>query len=96
MDSDEQARTPNSEQSGSGHGSGSQVTVEILRELLSAGAGDACLALEAGRVRITSDSGGLVLISRKELLDRVGTDPDSTAMIEQADLLNTEIRLQGA
>ncbi|MEU4808701.1 hypothetical protein AB0H20_05840 [Nocardia fluminea] len=52
--------------------------------------------LEAGRVRVTSDSGGRVLISREELLDRVGTDPNATELTEQAGLLNTEVRLRGA
>ncbi|MEV6661387.1 hypothetical protein [Nocardia fluminea] len=96
MSTDEQAQTPNFEHSGSGHATGSEITVEILRELLDTGAADAYLVLEGGRVRVTSDSGGLVLISREELLDRVGTDPDATEMIEQADLLNTEVRLRGA
>ena len=96
MGTDEQAQTPNSEQPGSGDASGSDITVEILRELLGSEAADARLVLEAGRVRIASDSGGLVLISREELLDRVGTDPDATELTEQAGVLNTEVRLRGA
>lgn len=96
MATDEHPQSSNFEQPGSAHAAGSEVTAEILRELLGTGADDACLVLEAGRVRVASDSGGLVLISRTELLDRVGTDPNATEMIEQADLLNTEVRLRGA
>jgi hypothetical protein len=96
MGTDKQAQSPNFEQSGSGHASGSEITAQILRELLDSGVADARLVLEAGHVRIASDSAGLVLISRKDLLDRVGTDPDATELTEQADVLNTEVRLQGA
>ncbi|MEV0251827.1 hypothetical protein AB0H76_34920 [Nocardia sp. NPDC050712] len=78
------------------HAFGSQVTAEILRELLGTEFAEANLVLEGGRVQITPGSGGLVLVSRKELLERVGTDPDATQLAEQADLLNTEVRLQGA
>ncbi|MEV0855817.1 hypothetical protein ACGFQG_30020 [Nocardia fluminea] len=96
MGTDEQAQTSKSEQAGGSHAPGSEITVEMLRELLASEAADARLVLEAGRVRITSDSGGLVLISREELLDRVGTDPNATELTEQAGLLNTEVRLRGA
>ncbi|MGW0248527.1 hypothetical protein ACWDYH_18030 [Nocardia goodfellowii] len=75
---------------------GDVVTVEILRELLGTEIADARLVLEAGKVDIASDAGGLVLISHSELLDRVGADPDMTELAEQAELLNTEVRLLGA
>ncbi|MEU8895765.1 hypothetical protein [Nocardia sp. NPDC048505] len=73
-----------------------EVTVELLRELLGADAAEASLVLEAGQVRVSSEPGGLALVSREELLERIGKEPDATQLTEQADLLNTEIRLLGA
>ncbi|PXX70799.1 hypothetical protein DFR70_101220 [Nocardia tenerifensis] len=85
MATDEQAHAPRT-----------AVTVDILRDLLGSDVAEANLVLEGGRVGISSGSEGLVLVSREELLERIGAEPDPTELAEQADLLNTEIRLQGA
>ncbi|MGW5309517.1 hypothetical protein [Nocardia thailandica] len=84
------------QESGSTGSDPALVTADTLRELLASGQPDAGLVLEGGRVSVTSESGGLVLVSRDELRDRVGAEPDPTALAEQAELLNTEIRLMGA
>ncbi len=75
-----------------------QVTAEDLRMLLDAGSPGTRLVLSEGRVRLATDSGedGLELIRRPELADRIGNHPDQHELAEQAELLNTLIRLQGA
>ncbi len=75
-----------------------QVTAEDLRMLLDAGSPGTRLVLSEGRVRLATDSGedGLELIRRPELADRIGDHPDQHELAEQAELLNTLIRLQGA
>ncbi|MFC4372939.1 hypothetical protein ACFO5K_02395 [Nocardia halotolerans] len=81
-----------------GGGSAGKVTVGLVQELL--GATDGCLVLEAGRVRVAagaeSQQGGMVIISKAELAQRLGSDPDPTALSEQAAVLNTEVGLLGA
>ncbi|PPJ29422.1 hypothetical protein C5E45_11395 [Nocardia nova] len=75
-----------------------QVTTEDLRMLLDAGSPGTRLVLTEGRVRLATDSGedGVELIRRPELADRIGTHPDQHELAEQAELLNTLIRMQGA
>ncbi|NKY88397.1 hypothetical protein [Nocardia veterana] len=74
-----------------------QVTAEDLRMLLDAGGPGTRLVLSEGRIRLATDDGdGLELIRRPELADRIGDHPDQHELAEQAELLNTLIRLQGA
>lgn len=76
------------------------VTAGDLRRLLDAGVDTARLVLEEGRVQV--DPGlddrhrGLVIITRDDLLERVGEHPDDTRLDEQATVLDTEIAQQGA
>ncbi|MFI6043788.1 hypothetical protein ACIA8C_19320 [Nocardia sp. NPDC051321] len=97
MNAEDNAHDARSETGGA---AGDPITVEMLRWLLDTDAPNACLVLEAGRVEVDSgaedQARGLVLISRTELRDRIGTNPGATALSEQAALLNTEVRLQGA
>ncbi|MEV6275213.1 hypothetical protein [Nocardia sp. NPDC051832] len=72
------------------------VTASDLRRLLAAD-DNAHLVLVEGRVQITAggDEPGLVLIDRAQVIDRIGADPDETALSEFASLLDSEVRLQG-
>ncbi|KAF0845379.1 hypothetical protein [Nocardia caishijiensis] len=73
------------------------VTVDLLRELLSAEDAQACLVLEGGRVRIAEDGrNGMVVATRADVVQRLGRNPDPTALTEQAALLDSEVRLLGA
>ncbi|WP_067668405.1 hypothetical protein [Nocardia miyunensis] len=73
------------------------VTTQDLRRLLEAGDPGAQLLLVAGAVQLSpGDSDGMALISRRELVAHVGADPAENQLTEQAELLNTLIRLQGA
>lgn len=75
------------------------VTQEDLRRLLAADEPNARLVLEGGRVRLegsTSEPEGLLIVSRADLVARIGDTPDTTALTEQATELDSEIRLMGA
>ncbi|MBL1079708.1 hypothetical protein JK358_35420 [Nocardia sp. 2] len=73
------------------------VTASDLRRLLAADDNAAYLVLVEGRVDVvpSGDAPGLVLIDRAQVVDRIGSDPDPTALNEFAALLDSEIRLQG-
>ncbi|NKY53334.1 hypothetical protein [Nocardia vermiculata] len=75
-----------------------QVTAEDLRMLLDTGSDGTRLVLVQGQVRLETGGAveGLELIRRADLSDRVGAHPDQHELLEQAELLNTLIRLQGA
>lgn len=77
-----------------------QVTVDDLRRLLAAPDDRATLVLTAGRIDLETDTEAvarsLAVVTRAELAARVGTDPDPTALGNQAAELNTEIRLLGS
>lgn len=79
---------------------GRLVTETELRELLAATAPDARLILSEGRVGVHSGDddagGGLVVITRADLRERVGDPVDERSLVEQAALLDTDIRLLGA
>jgi hypothetical protein len=52
------------------------ITPDHLRSLLDADSDTATLALLEGRIEITdADQGGLEVITRSELVERVGADP---------------------
>ncbi|MEU6561032.1 hypothetical protein [Nocardia nova] len=86
MTSDEQA-----------HGIHPQVTTEDLRMLLDAGSPGARLVLTRGRIELTTDdTDGMELIRRPDLTGRRGDHPDQQELLEEAELLNTLIRMQGA
>lgn len=75
------------------------VTEEELRRLLADDEPNARLVLEGGRVRLddsASEPEGLLIVSRADLVARIGDDPDTTALTEQAAELDSEIRLMGA
>ncbi|WP_157224239.1 hypothetical protein [Nocardia paucivorans] len=75
------------------------VTEEDLRRLLTADEPNARLVLEEGRIRLegsTAEPEGMLVISRTDLLARIGDAPDPTALTEQATELDNEIRLMGA
>lgn len=73
------------------------VTADDLRRVLDAEDRGAQLVLVAGAVRLeTGDSDGMALIDRGELVGHVGTGPQDNQLAEQAELLNTLIRLQGS
>lgn len=73
------------------------VTPDDLRRLLDAGDPGAQLVLVAGAVRLDAgESDGMALIDRNELVRHVGTGPQDSQLAEQAELLNTLIRLQGS
>lgn len=81
------------------HRSG-RVTGDELRRLLATDEPDARLVLEEGQVRIEHSAGpqprGMLIVSRVELADRLGDDPDATALAEAAAELDAEVRLRGA
>ncbi|ONM47944.1 hypothetical protein [Nocardia donostiensis] len=85
-----------------GHGASGphlQVTADDLRRLLAANVPHACLVLEQGSIRlteVTDEPQGLLVITRDELTNRLGTAFDNTQLAEQVAELNNEIRLQGA
>lgn len=76
------------------------VTGDDLRELLHSHGSDARLVLAEGRVTLVPDTDraehGLVIATKSDVLQRAGRDPDATALAELAELLTSEIRLQGA
>ncbi|MFE6922211.1 hypothetical protein ACFVAV_14290 [Nocardia sp. NPDC057663] len=80
--------------------SGCHVTEADLHRLLDNSAPDARLVLSEGHVGIRSgggdDDGGLLVISRADLLDRVGDAPEKRVLVEQAAVLDTDIGLLGA
>ncbi|MFD4433582.1 hypothetical protein [Nocardia sp. NPDC058497] len=81
-------------------GSGGHVTEATLRRLLDDDAPDARLVLSEGHVGIRSgpgdDDGGLLVISRADLRERVGDAPEGRVLVEQAAVLDTDIGLLGA
>ncbi|MGK8523962.1 hypothetical protein ACRS6B_21510 [Nocardia asteroides] len=89
------AETTHGEASRSG-----RVTPDVLRRLLATGEPSARLVLEEGRVGIehgsASEPRGMLILSRAELADRLGDDPDATALAEAAAELDAEVRLRGA
>lgn len=75
------------------------VTGDDLRRLLAANVPHACLVLREGRIRLDSVSGdpeGLLVITRNELVSRLGTDPDTTELAQHAAEVDVELRLPGA
>lgn len=83
----------------SGAHSSALVTEEVLRRLLAADEPNARLVLEEGRVRLedsTSEPRGLLIVSRTDLVTRIGDRPDATSLAEQATELDNEIRLMGS
>ncbi|MBF6221583.1 hypothetical protein IU479_26110 [Nocardia abscessus] len=78
----------------------SRVTENVLRRLLKTTEPDARLVLEEGQVRIEHSSRleprGMLIVSRTDLADRLGTDPDTAALAEAAAELDSEVRLRGA
>ncbi|WP_280497500.1 hypothetical protein [Nocardia asiatica] len=78
----------------------SRVTEDVLRELLRTTEPDARLVLEEGQVRIEHSSAleprGMLIVTRDELADRLGSDPDAAALAEAAAELDSEVRLRGA
>ncbi|MEU5407251.1 hypothetical protein [Nocardia asteroides] len=83
-----------------GAGSAATVTEDDLRALLDVTAADARLVLSEGKVGVHSGTdyagGGLLVITRADLLDRVGSPADDRKLTETAALLDTDIRLLGA
>lgn len=76
-----------------------QVDAADLQRLLAAGP-DSCLVLSEGRVQIYDRSPGegdsLVVVTRADLVSRVGTDPAENELVTQAALLDSEVRTLGA
>jgi hypothetical protein len=77
-----------------------RVTQDDLRRLLAAGEPDARLVLEEGQFRIEPGAGpetrGMLILTRAELADRIGADPDASALATTAAELDAEVRLRGA
>ncbi|NUS91200.1 MAG: hypothetical protein HOQ36_02130 [Nocardia sp.] len=77
-----------------------QVTPADLRRLLDTADPQATLVLDAGQIRIETDSDAaareLPVVTRAALAERVGATPDERALTIQAAELNTEIRMLGA
>ncbi|RDI49931.1 hypothetical protein DFR68_106369 [Nocardia mexicana] len=92
------------EQIGKGQHSASrrrpQVTEADLRQLLQTGSPGTRLIAVEGEIRLApgvgGDEGGLQVVTRGELADRIGDRPDDSQLAVEAELLNTEIRLLGA
>ncbi|WP_157170960.1 hypothetical protein [Nocardia araoensis] len=76
------------------------MTQDDLSRLLATEEPDARLVLEEGQIKVERGSGseprGMLILSRAELTDRVGADPDGTALAEAAAELDAEVRLRGA
>lgn len=75
------------------------VTEGDLRRLLAANVPSACLVLREGRIRLDAVAGepdGLLVISRRELVSRLGNDPDPTELAQHATEVDVELRLPGA
>ncbi|MEU2037063.1 hypothetical protein [Nocardia niwae] len=76
------------------------MTQDDLRRLLATDEPDARLVLEEGHIKIEPGSGseprGMLILSRADLADRLGTDPDAAALAEAAAELDAEVRLRGA
>lgn len=76
------------------------ITKADLRRLLDAAAPDARLVLSEGTVGIHSGSdhagGGMLVISRADLVDRLADPGDERRLAELAAVLDTDIRLLGA
>lgn len=85
--------------SSSAQGSG-RVTQDDLRRLLDTDEPDARLVLEEGHVKVEPGSGseprGMLILSRADLADRLGPDPDAAALAGAAAELDAEVRLRGA
>ncbi|MGK8558231.1 hypothetical protein [Nocardia gipuzkoensis] len=101
MESDKATReTPASEPASTSASSSAVVREDDLRRLLTMSEPSARLVLEEGRVRIEQGSEaeplGMLIVTRADLADRLGDDPNATALTEQATELNNEIRLRGA
>ncbi|WP_157535284.1 hypothetical protein [Nocardia inohanensis] len=73
------------------------VTASDLRRLLAAANPDACLVLAEGRTQVAAgpDAPGLVLVDRSQVEKRLGADPEESALVEYAALLDSELRMQG-
>ncbi|WP_227980974.1 hypothetical protein [Nocardia spumae] len=75
-----------------------QITTDDLRMLLDAGRPGTRLVLTQDRIRLATDggddAGGLELIRRPELADRLGDHPDQQELHHEAELLNTAIRIR--
>lgn len=80
--------------------SDTSVTDELLRRLLAVRRSDARLILQAGRVLLDdepdTETSGLLIVTRAELAQRIGDNPDDTMLKEHAVELNNEVRLLGA
>ncbi|MGI5221078.1 hypothetical protein [Nocardia sp. CA-290969] len=76
-----------------------QVDAAQLRRLLGS-APDSCLELSEGRLRIRGaapdDGDGLVVVTRADLVARVGEHPEEAVLTTQAALLDSEIGSLGA
>ncbi|WP_068024752.1 hypothetical protein [Nocardia mexicana] len=76
------------------------MTEADLRQLLQTGSPGTRLIAVEGEIRLApgvgGDEGGLQVVTRGELADRIGDRPDDSQLAVEAELLNTEIRLLGA
>ncbi|APE35139.1 hypothetical protein BOX37_15620 [Nocardia mangyaensis] len=76
------------------------ITKADLRQLLDAAAPDARLVLSEGKVGIHSGSddagGGILVISRADLVGSLGDPGDERRLAELAAVLDSDIRLLGA
>ncbi|WP_280269320.1 hypothetical protein [Nocardia wallacei] len=76
------------------------MTEADLRQLLQTGSPGTQLVLAEGEIRLApgagGDDGAMPVVTRGELADRIGDQPDIAQLATQAELLNTEIRLLGA
>ncbi|WP_454198686.1 hypothetical protein [Nocardia sp. Marseille-Q1738] len=92
--------TPASEPASTSRSHSAPVRDDHLRRLLTMAEPSARLVLEEGQVRIEQGSEteprGMLIVTRADLAERLGDDPDATALTEQTTELNSEIRLLGA
>ncbi|MFC4127782.1 hypothetical protein [Nocardia rhizosphaerae] len=80
-------------------GAAAIVTEADLRELLAVTSPDARLVMSQGRLGVHTgpgDGDGLLVITRADLVHRVGGQSDARGLAELAALLDTDIRLLGA
>ncbi|BDT91166.1 hypothetical protein [Nocardia sputorum] len=98
MDAEKTSGSADATPSGT-QGSG-RVTQDDLRRLLATDEPDARLVLEEGHIKIEPGAGseprGMLILSRADLADRLGADPDAAALAEAAAELDAEVRLRGA
>ncbi|WP_024803706.1 hypothetical protein [Nocardia sp. BMG51109] len=78
----------------------SVVTESDLRQLLQVGGPGSRLVLREGRIGLDSGAedgtGGMPLITRGELIEHVGAEPELSELTAEAETVNTKIRMLGA